>query len=146
MTDLGTPIDLSSPPLILDEPNFLLKIYPELDFAEYMIKNDTVLNEDVARATKKMLEETLPGRKYFLLVSCEGFFRVTRKARRLGADKEFSAYLTAVGCYTNNPSLSLIGELYNKINKPAVPTQVFPRRENALEWLKEMMMQTQAGS
>lgn len=134
-------LDLTIPPLIIDTSGFMLKIYTDRAFAECIIKTDAVLDEAFARESKRLLQEACPGRKYLLLVSSQGFIRVTKKARRIGADKAFSEHLEAVACYTNNPSLALLGELYNKINKPAVTTKIFSTREAALEWLSELMKQ-----
>jgi hypothetical protein len=127
----------------IDAPFYLLKIHADSCFSEYVIKADAILDEKMARHTKKMLEEAAPGRKHFLLVSSEGFFRVTKKARKLGADRNFSSHLAAVACYTSNSTLALLGELYNKINKPAVRTRVFYSREAAQEWLHEQMLTAQ---
>jgi hypothetical protein len=125
--------------IIVDRAFFTIKVYPDKLFAEYSIKADSVLNVAVAEESKRVLVKLNPGKKYYLLVGSEGFFRVTRKARRLGALKEFATHLAAVACYTSNASLSLLGELYNKLNKPAVPTCVFQSREAAEEWLREKM-------
>ena len=141
MIHLITSADGPESPITIDTPSFILKIYKAARFAEYIIKSDTLLSEEVAKASKKILEETCPGVKYFLLVSTEGFFKLTKRARKISADPLFSNHLAAVGCYTSNPTLSLLGELYNKINKPAVPTKVFTSRENAQEWLSELMQQ-----
>lgn len=143
---LSTQTDLSGPPLIIEKPAFTIKLYTGSDFAEFIIKSDMHLDEKVARESKKILEETNPGIRYFLLVSSEGLFRLSRKARRLGADKTFSTHLAAVACYTSNYTLSLLGELYNKINKPAVLTRVFSNRAAAKEWLLEQRTEmVQAG-
>lgn len=126
-----------SDPIPFEHPCFLLKIYPEADFAKLTIRSEIIFDENAARASKKILEETNPGRKYFLLVSSEGFFRVTKEVRKLGASRAFSSHIAAIACYTSNISLFLLGELYNKINKPAHPTRVFSSKESAMEWLYE---------
>jgi hypothetical protein len=123
---------------IIDNPSFILKVRADSDYAEYIIKDGVLYDEGLARETKMLLEKLNPGKKYYLLVSSEGFFRVTKKARKLGATQKFSSHLAAVAYFTNNSSLALLGELYNKINKPAVPTKVFSSRELAEEWLQEM--------
>ena|SRR6218665_2357818 len=131
-------------PKFFDRSNFTIKVYPNSDFAEFIIKADTVFDDRAAEDSKKILEEARPGKKYFLLVSSSGFFKITKRARRLGADRLFSSHLAAVACYTGNFSLSLLGELYNKLNKPFVITRVFPSREPALEWLMDQMVQSVA--
>jgi hypothetical protein len=134
------PFQLAAP-VLFERSNFTIKIYPDSDFAEFIIKSDTVFDDRAALQSKKLLESARPGKKYYLLVSSSGFFKITKRARRLGADRLFSSHLAAVSCYTNNFSLSLLGELYNKLNKPFVTTRVFPSREPAMEWLTEQMVQ-----
>jgi hypothetical protein len=128
-------------PFLFERSNFTIKIYPDSDFAEFIIKGDTVFDDRAALKSKKILEEARPGKKYYLLVSSSGFFKITKRARRLGADRLFSSHLAAVACYTGNFSLFLLGELYNKLNKPFVTTRVFPSREPAMEWLTDQMVQ-----
>lgn len=118
-----------------------MDIFPGSPWAEFHVAPDAVLDEKVSWEAKKVLEEAGPGIRFFLLVDSEGFFRVTRKARKLAASREFSTHLAAVACYTSNATISLLGDLYNKINKPAVPTRVFNHRETAVEWLSELMKQ-----
>jgi len=131
-------------PDLVDHPGFFLKCYPNSDLVEYIIKENTLLDEQMAHDSKQLLEAARPGKKIFLLVSSEGLFKVTKKARRLAAGKAFSDHLAAVSCYTGNTSLFLLGELYNKINKPAVPTRVFYSREGAMEWLLEQIAEGDA--
>src|SRR2546423_343715 len=116
----------------IENEKFLALMYNK-QFAELIIKDSVVFGEEEAWETKHIIEENCL-EKCYLLVGSEGFFIPTKEARALGANVEFSSHLAAVACYTNNPSLSLMGELYNKINKPAVQTRVFNRRESAVEW------------
>lgn len=142
-----TPILLPEAPVsyqIIDRPGYRLKINPHLEIAELIIKLDAVLDEIFVRDSKKELEKARPGHKYYLLVGTEGFFRLTKKARKLGASKYFSTHLAAVACYTSNFTLALLGELYNKINKPVVPTHVFYTKEAAQEWLQEQIIKAKA--
>jgi hypothetical protein len=123
----------------IESPEFTIRFSTGSCFAELIFREGALFDENLARQTKLLLEESNPDKKYFLLVQSEGFFHVTKKARRTGADKTFSSHLAAVACFTNNATLFLLGELYNKINKPAVPTRVFHSREAAEEWLFTQM-------
>jgi hypothetical protein len=129
---------------IIDRQGYFLKINPLSELTEFVIKADVIFDEILVRDSKNILEQIRPGHKHYLLVSSDGFFRLTRKARKIGASKDFSTHLAAVGCYTSNFSLALLGELYNKINKPAVPTRVFNSKEIATEWLEEQMAKIKA--
>jgi len=124
-------------PQIIDADSFSIILGEDPEFAELVIKDAVLYDDRVARETKSLLEQLRPGKKYYLVVSSIGFFRVSKKARKLGASKAFSNHLSAVAFYTTNASLLLIGELYNKINKPAVSTRIFASKEAAIEWLNE---------
>jgi hypothetical protein len=130
---------------IIVKPNYVLKIFQENNLAELIFNAGAVLDEPLAREIKRTLVTTHPERKYNLLVGSKGFFRVTKGARILGARKSFSTHLAAAACYTSNSSLALLGELYTKINKPAVTTRVFSWREEALEWLLANMKSSKTG-
>src|SRR5688572_27105962 len=127
-----------TPTQVFESKSFYIRFFPD-NYAELIIKADILFNEQIAKHAKKVLELQNPGIKYYLYSEPEGFFRVTRKARKLGAMKEFSNHLAAVAFVTSNSSLALLGELYNKINKPAVPTKVFSSKDSAREWLFDSM-------
>jgi hypothetical protein len=145
---MNSPHALEPPnaPKIFDRPGYRVKIYPNSEITELIIKADVSLNEVFVRDSKKVLTEARPGHKHFLLVGAEGFFRLTKRARRIGAGKMFSSHLAAVACYTSNYSLALLGELYNKINKPFVPTKVFYTKEAAQDWLMEKIWKQKGGT
>jgi hypothetical protein len=130
--------------LVIDKPGYHIKLDSGSNLAEYIVKADAVLDDKMAIATKTDLITARPGTKYFLLVGSDGFFRVTRKARKMAASASFSDHLAAVACYTTNSSLALLGELYIKLNKPAVPTRVFYSKGAALEWLHSLMPERSA--
>src|SRR4051812_9108569 len=80
--------------------SFTLRLYPDSDYVEYVIKEGVIYDEAVARQTKSILESVHPDRKTYLLVTSNGFFRVGKKVRKLGASKEFSSHLAAVAFYS----------------------------------------------
>ena len=129
--------EILSSPRTLDFPGFVIRHVPGSDVAELILKEGIHFDENQAKATRNALESLAQGRKLYLLVGSEGFVRISRRARKLGASASFSSHLAAVACYTSNHSLALVGELYNKINQPKVPTRVFATREAAEEWLTE---------
>jgi hypothetical protein len=136
MTTQSSPLHFAEP-VTIDRQGFILRHHPTDNITEFIIKSDVYFDDRMAAESKKIMEENFPGKRFFLLVGSDGFFRVTKKARRLGASRAFSNHLCAVACYTTNASLLLIAELYIKINKPAVPTKLFSSREAAEEWLHE---------
>jgi predicted ABC-class ATPase len=106
---------------------------------EYLIKEDVTVDGDFVRKARTELQGRRKGRKYFVLVEGVGFFNVTSEARALIACAEVSNHLAAIAFYTTNYSLKLLAGMYNQINKPSVITHSFINRDEAVDWLYEMM-------
>jgi hypothetical protein len=64
---------------------------------------------------------------------------VNNAARRLAASSEYAQYTAALALCTSNLALRIMGNLFLKINKPAVATRLFETREEALTWLHKQM-------
>ena len=126
------------PMKIVETERYILKIY-ENNFLEYYIKEGVVIDMGLALEVKKICKQYRPNTKFYVFTEGAGFFNVTKEVREAGASKEFSKNMVAVAFYTTNPTLLLLGELYNKINKPAVETKIFTNRDKALTWLKSIM-------
>lgn len=125
---------------IIDTAKFTFRIFPEDNYLEYCIKEGVTIDAEEVSEGKKMVTAMFPGMKFFVLAEGINFFNLTSEARRLSATAEHSDNTIAIAFYTTNISILLLGEMYNKINKPVVPTKVFNNRENALEWLKNQMV------
>jgi hypothetical protein len=129
----------SASPVTIEKKGFRMTLFPGSPYAEMMIKAHAVFDEAMVRLCRNTLIEGNPGKKYFLLVGSEGFFRVTRQARKLGAGKKYTNHLSAVAFYTSSVSLVLLGELFSKINKPPMLLGIFSSRDPAISWLQEKM-------
>jgi hypothetical protein len=124
--------------IIIESEHYMMKIHGST-LVEYLIKEDVTVDGDFVRRAQAELEKKRRERKYYVLVEGVGFFNVTSEARALIASAEVSNHLEAVAFYTTNYSLGLLAELYNQINKPSVITRSFANRDEALEWLHDMM-------
>jgi hypothetical protein len=124
---------------IIKRPGYTILFFQDTEIAELIMDSDIIMDVGMVKEIKDVLVKARPGIQYFLLVGSQGFFRVKKEARRLGAKKRFSSHLAAMACYTTNTSLALVADLYVKINKPAVPTRLFSSRESALHWLSKQM-------
>ena len=113
--------------------------FHHINFYEILIKENVTLDVELLLEIKSISENNHHHVKSCILIEGVGFFNVKKEVRELGAEQKFSARAIAVACYTKNPSLLLIGELYNKINKPAVETKMFTNREKAKHWLKSFV-------
>ncbi|MFL5754441.1 MAG: STAS/SEC14 domain-containing protein [Bacteroidia bacterium] len=124
---------------------YVMHVHDDL-LVEYYIKEGVTHDIDIAIEAKEALMNYKPGARFYVIAEGKGFFRATRKVRELSASAEFSSHMKAVAFVTNNFSLALLGDLYNKLNKPAVVTKIFSNREAAMEWLRaQMEMQPTAG-
>jgi hypothetical protein len=127
------------PPEKIFETNKYKLTFHNINFYEILIKENVTLDVELLLEIKNISENNHLHTKSCILVEGVGFFNVTKEVRELGAEKKFSARAMAVACFFKNPSLLLIGELYNKINKPAVETKMFTNREKAKNWLKSFI-------
>lgn len=125
---------------VIDTAKFTFRIFPENSYLEYCIKEGATIDAEDVIEGKRMVTEMFPGLKFFVMAEGINFFTLTSDARKVSATPEHSDNTIAVAFFTTNISVLLLGEMYNKINKPVVPTKVFNNRENAKEWLKHQMV------
>jgi hypothetical protein len=123
----------------IETKKYILRIHDKNDLLEYIVKEGVTIDVEDCLEVKQNLSELRPGTKFFVMAEGVEFFTLTKEARALSATKKFSDNTIAIAFYTTNSSLLLLGEVYNKINKPAVPTKIFNDREEAKEWLAKQM-------
>lgn len=121
---------------VIETKKCVIKLHDD-DLLEYSIKEGAVLNAADVLFGKKETTRRRPGKKFYVLAEGIDFFTMTPEAREICASKEFSDNTCAIAFYTHNMSVMLLGELYNKINKPHTPTKIFHSLHNAREWLNE---------
>ncbi|MCW3105392.1 MAG: hypothetical protein JWO09_3832 [Bacteroidetes bacterium] len=124
---------------IIETDKYTMKIHDQECLLEYIVKEGVKLDVDELLEGKKALTKLRPGVRFFVLAEGIEFFTISKEARDLCATAEYSDNTIAIAFYTPNISLLLMGEMYNKINKPAVPTKIFSQRDTAEEWLREQM-------
>lgn len=122
---------------IIQTDKYIVKIYDEINYLEYFIKEGVTLDVEDVRKTKELVVKLRPGAKFYVFAEGMEFFTLTKAARELCATKKHLDNTIAIAFFTTNISLLLLGEIYNKINKPAVPTKIFNDRTDAIEWLNE---------
>jgi hypothetical protein len=127
------------PILKIENQKIIMTVDPENHFMEYFIKPGIVFEaEDAAEARREVIKN-FPGVRFHVYAEGMGFFNVTKDARELCATKAHLDNVDAIAFYSENVSVYLLGELYNKINKPPVLTKIFNNKEIAREWLKKQM-------
>jgi hypothetical protein len=109
----------------------------ENGFIESKIKDDALLDVDYLVEGKKLVEESLPGKKVLVITHSEGFYRITKEAKMLSASAGYSNHIAAVAVLTTHVALKFVLDFYLKINKPVVPTKGFTEKDTAIKWLQE---------
>ncbi|HXU27918.1 MAG TPA: hypothetical protein VN698_11860 [Bacteroidia bacterium] len=110
-----------------------------INYYEILIKENVTFDAELLFEINSMSVNNHPHPKSCVLIEGVGFFNVKKEVRELSVEKRFSSRAIAVACFTKNPSLLLLGELYNKINKPTVQTKMFTNRTKAKNWLKSFI-------
>ena len=118
------------------ETNKYRLTFHNINYYEILIKEKVVFDTELLFEIHKISLNNHSHPKSCILIEGVGFFNVKKEVRELSVEKRFSSRAIAVACFTQNPSLLLLGELYNKINKPPVATKMFTNKTKAINWLK----------
>jgi hypothetical protein len=127
---------------IIETDKYIMRVHDDECMLEYLVKEDVTISAADVIAGKAALSKIRPGIKFFVIAEGIGFFTITKEAKEICATSEYADNTVAVAFYTTSTAILLMGEMYNKINKPVVPTKIFNNRELAQEWLKEQMRKT----
>jgi hypothetical protein len=119
----------------IETDKYIMKIDAFNDFLEYSIKAGVTFTPEDAIQAKKEVITRYPEKKFYVLAEGVEFFTLTKEAREHCASKEHLDNVHCVAFYTPNVSLLLLGEIFNKINKPVVTTKFFNNKSSAHEWL-----------
>ena len=122
---------------IVETEKYIMKVYPESHYMEYVIKEGATMEVEDVAASREQVIHKFPGATFYVYAEGAGFLTMSKKARELAASKEHLDNTIAIAIYTPNISVYLLAELFHKINKPAVPTRLFRNRNDAREWLRE---------
>jgi hypothetical protein len=121
-----------------DCERFKMKIGDDL-IKEIVVKRAQVFGEADVMESKQLSCEYKPGAKFYVLMEGEEDATVNNAARRLAASREYAQYTSALALCSSNLALRIMGNLFLKVNKPAVQTRFFETREEALAWLHKQM-------
>lgn len=76
------------------------------------------------------------GKKFPVLIDAGEFTSVDKEVRVFSAGEESNIYTLADAIAYYSFAQKLIADFYIKHNRPAVPTKVFPTKEEAIQWLE----------
>lgn len=88
---------------------------------------------------KAVNEKLTEGRPYGVLVDSGMFATISKEARELSASAEFARNTIAKAIYVRSLGQRIVGQVYIRVNRPAIKTKVFDDRLTALAWLKEQL-------
>lgn len=70
-----------------------------------------------------------------VLIYDEGITNVDREARLYLASEEANKHIKAGAIINKSPFTSVVGNIFIKLNKPAIPCKLFSNEEKAVKWL-----------
>jgi len=122
-----------------------LKKVKDTAIAELFVENDILFMRakqdadfDLAATIElvSVRKELKSDKKMKVLMDTRNMFQVSKESREYGAKKEVSGLSSAMAILAGKSlTATLIGNFFIRYNKPAVPTKMFKKEENALKWL-----------
>ncbi len=130
---------LSSSMKTFETRSYLMHVHDDLLIVFTIKKNRTLQATDVWTSRDQSVDH-IPGKKFLVLLEGEENASISGDARRAGASLEYAKHVAALAIYSSRGYEKVMGSLFLKINKPAVPMRFFDDRDEAIAWLR-----TQAG-
>lgn len=106
---------------------------------EIVVKRGQVFGEADVVESKQLSCEHKPNSRFFVLMEGEEGATVNNAARRFAASRDYAQYTSALALCSSNLALRIMGNLFLKVNKPAVHTRLFETRGEAMAWLHKQM-------
>ncbi|MCB9196485.1 MAG: hypothetical protein H6600_02895 [Flavobacteriales bacterium] len=106
-----------------------------------LVRENTTIDVESLLKIKEVNRELADGKKYGVLVESDMMTNITRDAMKLSASKEFQENTVAKALIIKSIGHQIVGSFYLKFNKPHIPTRIFKEKEEALEWLSQMLVQ-----
>lgn len=113
---------------------------------ENRIKDEVTLDKEGVLELKRANMALANGQKYATIVSVGFLSGITKEARELMATQEFIQNAVAKGLIVETLGHRIAANFYMRVNKPAMLTQVFKTREEALWWAQQEMEKASATS
>lgn len=79
---------------------------------------------------------------FVVLIYDEGITNISGEARQYLASKEANEYIMAGAIINESPVTSIIGNIFVKLSKPAIPCKLFSNEEKAIDWLAENFLKS----
>lgn len=73
-----------------------------------------------------------------LIIMCPGV-NVDKEVRDFGTTKESASNTTANAIVSDSLAHRILGNFFIQVQRPAVPTRMFKKEEEAIEWLEQFL-------
>jgi hypothetical protein len=100
------------------------------------LKSGTDIHLSDAILIVEAMDKLGSGKKFPVLIDAGEFVNIDQEVRVFSASHESNLFTLADAIAYYSLGQKLIANFYLNQNKPVVPTQVFPDKEQAVEWLK----------
>lgn len=77
---------------------------------------------------------------YALLIISENYSTISKEAMELSASSSFKQITVAKALLVSSLPHRLICNFYIRVNKPAIPTKIFKDTNEAMNWLRMMLL------
>lgn len=118
----------------IDTPHYTLWI--EDGIIHNVYKPDLIMTIDIAIEMVNHRLKLTNDITYPLFVDIRNLVAIKAEARRYLAGSEAVKYASAGAIYLDNHLLYLVGQVFLKIDNPAIPSRLFTDKEKALHWLE----------
>ncbi len=123
---------------MINEEKYTLELL-EGRIIRLVFKDGVEIDKDDIEQIKKYNRSLIPEGKYGVLTIALSPFEVTAEARTLASSKEYTNDRVATAFVTTSIANRLVGNFFINFNKPATPTKMFSKEEDALKWMKVQM-------
>jgi len=106
------------------------------------IPKDMKIGKSVIDCGYSFLDENGDGR-FFNLYEFDSFSDIEPEVREWAADTSGNLYTFCDAIVIRNLAQKIIADFYLKVNKPQMPTKIFYSVEKALDWIKEVQLDTE---
>ena len=119
-----------------NEVHFMIE--NEILYCTYRIKSD--MNIEVAKRIVKDRLDFSEGKKYPIFIDFTNLKSATKEAREYMNSKEGGLNGILAGAFLSKSlATTVLVNLYLRINKPEVPARFFTTKEEAINWLNELI-------
>ncbi len=113
----------------------LVTYYPEKKLLHSHLFAGTEIDYAMSLQTLNLALKLTKGDYYRSLVTMDGHVSITSEARALGASDQSNKKMIAQAIVVSGLATRLLGNFFIRFNKPASPTRLFSKTDEAIAWL-----------